>query len=43
MHVTPSLQVSTQTAANAGGWAIFFAAGMGQQRFGDGSEPAVGI
>lgn len=42
MQVTPSLQVSTQTASG-GGSATFFLRGMGQQRSGNGSEPAVGI
>ena len=43
MQVVPSLQVSTQTAADSGGSATFFLRGMGQQRSGNGSEPAVGI
>ena len=43
MQVTPSLQVSTQTAGNGGGSATFFLRGLGQQRSGNGSEPAVGV
>ena len=43
MRVTPGLQVSTQTAGNSGGSATFFLRGLGQQRSGNGSEPAVGI
>ncbi|WP_174279689.1 TonB-dependent receptor [Sphingomonas bacterium] len=43
MQVVPSLQVSTQTAGDGGGSATFFLRGMGQQRSGNGSEPAVGI
>ncbi len=43
MQVVPSLQVSTQTGANGTGSATFFLRGMGQQRAGNGSEPAVGI
>lgn len=43
MQVTPGLQVSTQTAAGGGGSATFFLRGMGQQRSGNGSEPAVGV
>lgn len=43
MTVVPSLQVSTQTAGDGGGSATFFLRGMGQQRSGNGSEPAVGI
>jgi iron complex outermembrane receptor protein len=43
MQVTPGLQVSTQTAADAGGSATFFLRGMGQQQAGNGSEPAVGV
>jgi iron complex outermembrane receptor protein len=43
MQVTPSLQVSTQTAGNGGGSATFFLRGLGQQRAGNGSEPAVGV
>lgn len=43
MQVVPSLQVSTQTAGDSGGSATFFLRGMGQQRSGNGSEPAVGI
>ncbi|MDP3737514.1 MAG: TonB-dependent receptor [Hyphomonadaceae bacterium] len=43
MQVVPSLQVSTQTAGNGGGSATFFLRGMGQQRSGNGSEPAIGV
>ena len=43
MQVVPGLQVSTQTAGDGGGSATFFLRGMGQQRSGNGSEPAVGI
>ncbi len=43
MQVTPGLQVSTQTAGNGGGSATFFLRGMGQQRSGNGTSPAVGI
>src|SRR5688500_17976906 len=43
MRVTPGLQVSTQTAGDSGGSATFFLRGLGQQRSGNGSEPAVGI
>lgn len=43
MQVVPSLQVSTQTAGNGSGSATFFLRGLGQQRSGNGSEPAVGI
>lgn len=43
MRVTPGLQVSTQTAGDSGGSATFFLRGLGQQRAGNGSEPAVGI
>ncbi len=43
MQVVPSLQVSTQTAADGGGSASFFLRGMGQQRSGNGSGPAVGV
>jgi iron complex outermembrane recepter protein len=43
MQVTPGLQVSTQTAADGGGSATFFLRGMGQQRSGNGAQPAVGI
>ncbi len=43
MQVTPGLQVSTQTAGNSGGSATFFLRGMGQQRSGNGTSPAVGI
>jgi iron complex outermembrane receptor protein len=43
MRVVPGLQVSTQTAGDNGGSATFFLRGMGQQRSGNGSEPAVGI
>lgn len=43
MQVVPSLQVSTQTAGDGGGSATFFLRGMGQQRAGNGSQPAVGI
>lgn len=43
MQVTPSLQVSTQTAGNGSGSATFFLRGMGQQRSGNGTSPAVGI
>ncbi|MEC9363598.1 MAG: TonB-dependent receptor [Pseudomonadota bacterium] len=42
MQVTPSLQVSTATAGG-GGSAVFFLRGMGQQRSGNGTEPAVGV
>lgn len=41
--VVPSLQISTQTAGDGGGSATFFIRGFGQQRSGNGSEPAVGI
>ena len=41
--MVPSLQVATQTAANGGGSATFFLRGLGQQRSGNGSEPAVGV
>lgn len=43
MQVVPSLQVSTQTAGNGSGSATFFLRGLGQQRGGNGSQPAVGI
>jgi len=43
MQVTPGLEVSTQAGSNAGGSAVFFLRGMGQERSGNGSEPAVGI
>jgi iron complex outermembrane receptor protein len=43
MQVTPGLQVSTQTAGDVGGSATFFLRGMGQQRSGNGQEPAVGV
>ena len=43
MQVTPGLQVSTQAAGNSGGSATFFLRGMGQQRSGNGTSPAVGI
>lgn len=43
MQVVPSLQVSTQTAGDGGGSASFFLRGMGQQRSGNGSGPAVGV
>ncbi len=43
MQVAPGLQVSTQTAGNNGGSASFFLRGLGQEREGSGSEPAVGI
>ena len=43
MQIVPSLQVATQTAADGGGSATFFLRGMGQQRSGNGSEPAVGV
>lgn len=43
MQVTPSLQVSTQTAGNGSGSATFFIRGLGQQRSGNGTGPAVGI
>jgi iron complex outermembrane recepter protein len=43
MQVTPGLQVSTQTAGDGGGSATYFLRGMGQQRSGNGSQPAVGI
>jgi iron complex outermembrane receptor protein len=43
MQVTPSLQVSTATAGGGSGSAVFFLRGMGQQRSGNGTEPAVGV
>lgn len=43
MQIVPTLQVSTQTAGNGGGSATFFLRGMGQQRSGNGSEPAIGV
>ncbi|NGY03317.1 TonB-dependent receptor [Solimonas terrae] len=43
MQVAPSLQVSTETAGPGGGSAVFFLRGMGQQRSGNGTEPAVGV
>lgn len=43
MQVAPGLQISTQTAGNSGGSATFFLRGMGQQRSGNGTGPAVGI
>jgi iron complex outermembrane receptor protein len=43
MSVVPGLQVSTQSAGDGGGSATFFLRGMGQQRSGNGSEPAVGV
>ena len=43
MQVTPGLQVTTQAAGDSGGSAVFFLRGMGQERSGNGSEPAVGI
>ena len=43
MQVTPGLQVASQPAADSGGSAVFFLRGMGQERAGNGSEPAVGI
>lgn len=42
MQVAPSLQVSTAAGPN-GGAAVFFLRGMGQQRSGNGTEPAVGV
>jgi iron complex outermembrane recepter protein len=43
MQVTPGLQIATQTAGDGGGSATYFLRGMGQQRSGNGQEPAVGI
>lgn len=43
MTAVPSLQVSTQSGGDSGGSATFFLRGLGQQRAGNGSEPAVGI
>lgn len=43
MRVTPSLQVSTETAGRGGGSATFFLRGMGQEQSVRGTEPAVGI
>ena len=43
MQIVPSLQVAAQTAADSGGSATFFLRGMGQQRSGNGSGPAVGV
>jgi iron complex outermembrane receptor protein len=43
MQVAPGLQVSTQAAGDSGGSATFFLRGMGQERAGNGQEPAVGI
>jgi iron complex outermembrane receptor protein len=43
MRITPGLQVSTQSPGDGSGSATFFLRGMGQQRSGNGSEPAVGI
>jgi iron complex outermembrane receptor protein len=43
MQVTPGLQVATQAAGDGAGSATFFLRGMGQERSGNGQEPAVGI
>ena len=43
MQVVPGLQTATQTAGDNGGSATFFLRGLGQERSGNGSEPAVGI
>lgn len=43
MQVVPGLQVTTQSAGDGGGSATFFIRGQGQQRVGNGTEPAVGI
>jgi iron complex outermembrane recepter protein len=43
MQAVPSLQVATQTAGNGSGSAVYFIRGVGQERQGNGSEPAVGI
>ena len=43
MQVVPGLQTTTQTAGDNGGSATFFLRGLGQERSGNGSEPAVGI
>ncbi len=43
MQVVPGLQVTTQSAGDGGGSATFFIRGQGQQRAGNGTEPAVGI
>jgi iron complex outermembrane recepter protein len=43
MQVVPGLVVATQTAADSGGSATFYLRGLGQERSGNGSEPAVGI
>jgi iron complex outermembrane recepter protein len=43
MQVVSGLQVSPQTAADSAGSATFYLRGLGQERSGNGSEPAVGI
>jgi iron complex outermembrane receptor protein len=43
MQVVPGLQVSTQNPGDNGGSATFFLRGMGEQRGGNGQEPAVGV
>jgi iron complex outermembrane receptor protein len=42
-NVTPSLSVGTQTAGPGASAATFFIRGLGQQRSGNGSEPAVAL
>jgi iron complex outermembrane receptor protein len=43
MQVVSGLQVTPQTAADSGGSATFYLRGLGQERSGNGSEPAVGV
>jgi iron complex outermembrane recepter protein len=43
MQVVSGLQVSPQTASDSNGSATFYLRGLGQERSGNGSEPAVGI
>jgi iron complex outermembrane recepter protein len=43
MQIAPGLTVATQTAGDSGGSATFYLRGLGQERSGNGSEPAVGI
>lgn len=40
---TPNLQIATQTAGSGTSSATFFIRGLGQQRSGNGTQPAVGI
>jgi iron complex outermembrane receptor protein len=43
MQMTPSLEVSTEVHGPGGGSATFFLRGVGQERAGNGSQPAVGV